>query len=248
MKYAVCVLAMVAAVLIAQPAVAQVYSWDGGGSDNLWSNDSNWRNNIEPPMTGAHDISIKASALVSPFQNLANWNYSSTGSCATLEVVANSSYGMTFRKSGSADFQATGRLALTGFSSTRQATLDADADLEVMGLSAYNYVTLDVASGVTVYNPSSFRVDATSAYTECRKVGAGTITCESLVVEPGDSAAAPPEHAYVFLDGGNIAVEGSMKTQIYGSPTIDVEGVVRLQGATFDPGGFQLSGGSNASR
>ncbi len=248
MKQVLCALALLGALLAGAPALAQVFSWDGGGSDSLWSNDSNWRLDTEPPMTGSHDVAIKASGLVSPFQNLADWAYSSPGGCSDLEVVANSSYAMTFRKSGSGDFSTSGRLSLTGFSSTRQATLDADTGLTVTGLSAYSYVTLDVAAEVTVENLTSFLVDARPGFAQCRKVGGGSIVSDSLTVDHGDSTAAPAEHAVLLIDAGEIVVGSAGKTQIYGSPTMDLESIVRVQGGILTPNTLHLIGGSSASR
>ncbi len=232
-------------VAAGSPAMAQTYGWDGGGGDASYFTDANWRNDDEPPPTGTHGVSIKASNLTGP-QQVADWDGSSSGSCGTLEVVANGTYYMTFRKSGSASFSVSSTTTLTGADASHESTLDADAALTLTDLKDESYVTLDVASSVTVDVNGTLALDATNGYTECEKIGSGTITPDALVVDVGDGTG---ESSMFVISAGAINVTGSdPSTAVYGSHSTDIEGTILLDGGTLDPGDLKLFGGTSSSR
>ncbi len=247
MKRRFCALALAGAGLSASPALGQVYGWDGGGGDSSWSTDANWRNDTEPPQTGSHDVNIKASNLVggSP-QQVADWDYGSTGSCGTIEVVSNGTYAITWKKSGSGAFSVSSTATFTGADSTHKTTLDADAALTLPGVKVESYVVLDVASSVTVDANGALALDALTGYTECEKIGSGSFTPDTIDIDVGDASG---EAAMLIVTSGALnAVGADPSTALHGSTSVDIEATLRVAGGTCDPGDLILYGGNSTSR
>ncbi len=247
MRYVFCALALVGAVVITSPALAQVYGWDGGGANSSWSTDANWRDDTEPPATGTHDVNIKASNLVvgSP-QQVANWDYSVTGSCGTIEVVSNGTYAMTWQKSGSGTFSVSSTATFTGADSTHKTTLDADAALSLPGVKVESYVVLDVASSVTVDAHGVLALDALAGYTECEKIGSGSFTPDTIDIDVCDASG---DHSKLIVTAwtlNTVAVDPS--TTLHGSTSVDIEATLRVAGGTCDPGDLIMFGGNSTSR
>ncbi len=239
------IMAALAAVwLIAAYAEAATYQWDGGSSStSSWQTASNWRNDTIPPLTGNHDIYIRAADLVGTITT-ANWNYgsASTASYGLINVVCDASNAMTLQKSGAGSFTATGRLSLTGSGSSFPATLDADANLTVTGLSVYDFAVVDVASGVTVTENGTFILDALSGDTSCNKIGSGTLSTGATSVLAGNASG---EDGELVLTAGTVASDGA---SVQAAQSVNATALIKLAGGTLDLDADELKlAGGNSS-
>ncbi len=238
--------AAAAVCAFAATAGAGTYSWDGGSSStSSWQTASNWRSDTIPPLTGNHDIHVRAADLVGT-TTTANWDYSSsTASYGLFDIVSNASYAMTLQKSGAGSFTATGRLSLTGYSSTKVSTLDADAAMTITGLSVYSYGDVDVAASVTVDCNASMLVDALNGITQCVKLGSGSLTPDWISAMAGNAAG---EHARLLVAGGTFAASGtSPSLTVEAADTVDADATLEFDAGTLTPVQLNIYGGNPSS-
>jgi len=248
MKFIIAVVCTLAASVA--PAAGAIFAWDGGGSSGnySWQTAANWRNDTAPgcSSSGTDNIVINAGNLVTPFNQIADWDLTSGNACAygTVDVQSNGSYAMTLRKSGTGTFSG-GAMSLLGHSASFEAHLDVDESMTADSLKAQGYADIDVASAKTLDINGSFSVDAISGLSTCEKLAAGGMTPDTLYVLGGNSAG---EHATFVISDGNVTASAASTpfTSIEAADSVDADATLQFNGTgdTLGVGTLYIRGGN----